>query len=164
MIFLVSLLLVSASSPFWHIKFSKGMKDGIFGFSSLRSFLYSFGTHFILFGASIFFFWILHLIPNINKKVKKIKLIGFLGIGLYCSVSIYYLLYVFIDTSNSPYPDYYYEIAFIFVSFLSSYIIFKVFNFLNYVNNVKYDREEKTKKIIDYSIEFINEASKKLTS
>jgi len=161
-VLLVLLLLVSASSPLWHIKFSRNVDDGIFGFPTMRSFLYSFGTHFILFGASIFFFWILHLIPNINKKIKRIKVIGNLGVGLYCSVSCYYLLYVFIDSSNSPYPDYYYEIAFVTVSIVISIIIYKVFDFFTYLNTLKHERDESTKNIINYSMDFINEASKKL--
>lgn len=161
---LALLLLTSASSPFWHIKFPSNTSDGIFGFTSLRSFLYTFGTHFILFGASIFFFWILHLIPNINKKIKIVKKIGHLGVGLYCSVSCYYLLYVFIDSSNSPYPDYYYEIAFIVTSIIVSFIIYKVFNFFEYLNKLKYERDKKTDNIIKLSQDFINEASKKLVN
>ncbi len=161
-VLLVLLLLISSSSPFWHIKFSKKASDGIFGFSTMRSFLYSFGTHFVLFGASIFFFWILHLIPNIDDRIKKIKRIGNLGVGLYCAVSCYYLLFVFIDSSNSPYPDFYYEIAFITISIIVSFIIYRIFRFLSYLKTLEEERQSNSKNIIKLSRDFINEASKKL--
>lgn len=161
-VLLVLLLLISASSPFWHIEFSKEAKDGVFGFPTMRSFLYSFGTHFILFGASIFFFWILYLIPNIDEKIKRVKKIGNLGIGLYCAVSSYYLLFIFIDSSISPYPDYYYKIAFTVVSIIVSFIIYKIFHFFSYVNTLKEERNTATKNIIKLSRDFIDEASRKL--
>lgn len=161
-VLLVLLLLTSASSPFWHIEFPKGKNDGVFGFSSMRSFLYSFGTHFVLFGASIFFFWILHLIPNIDDRIKKVKRIGNLGVGLYCAVSCYYLLFVFIDSSNSPYPDSYYKIAFALISIMVSFIIYRIFRFLSYLKMLEEERQSNSKNIIKLSRDFINEASKKL--
>jgi len=163
-VFLILLLLISASSPFWHIEFSKESEETFLGFYNFRNFLYSFGTHFILFGASVFFFWILYLIPDLDDTIKKIKKIGNIGIGLYCSVACYYLFYIFVDPSNSPYPDYYYEIAVILVSLVTSFLIYKIFNFMSYINNLKIERDADTKKIIQLSKEFIDEASKKLTT
>lgn len=122
-LFLTLILFITSTSPFWHIFFEKGVDDGVFGFRSMRSFLYTFGTHFILFGISVFMFWILQLIPNLNDKIKRVKIIGNTGVIIYCSVSIYYLLYVFVDTSN-PYPDYYYEVAFVFTSLAISLLIY----------------------------------------
>lgn len=160
MIFL--LVFLSSTSPFWHIKFEPGVKNGVFGFSSLRSFFYTFGTHFILFGASVFFMWILHLIPNVDELTKKVKKIGYIGVLIYCSVSIYYLLYVFIDTSNSPYPDSYYEFTFILLSMIGAGLTYKVFRLFEYVKTQRAIKEKDTEEFINSSLELMDELKKGL--
>jgi len=106
-LFIISIFsFICITSPFWHIFFEKGAGDGIFGFKSMRSFLYSFGTHFILFGCSVFLLMIINTIID-NKQLKYMgNLVG----GGFCSVSIYYLMFVFFDM-NTPYPDYVHELA-----------------------------------------------------
>ncbi len=133
------LILVSITSPFWHIFFERGASDGIFGFKSMRTFLYSFGTHFILFGCSLFLFWFIYLSLNLEKRLKRI---GNLVAGLFLSVSIYYLLFIFIDTSNSPYPDSYYEIAFSLGAIFSSIIIYLIFERKEKLNQIKTRKEK----------------------
>ncbi|CAL2107478.1 conserved membrane hypothetical protein [Tenacibaculum sp. 190524A02b] len=161
-LFLSSILIISITSPFWHIYFEKNATDGIFGFRSFRSFLYSFGTHFILFGFSVFMYWVLQLIPNLNDKIKTAKYIANIGIGMYCAVSIYYLLYIFINTSNSPYPDYFYEIAFTSVSLLSSFIIYQVFKQLERTKEAVRKNEDERKKFVETSLEFIKEINESI--
>lgn len=157
-IYLVLLIMFSLSAitaPFWHIFFEKGADDGLFGFSSTRSFLYTFGTHYILFGLSMFTFWVIGFIPDKNLSVKRLS---YMINILFCSVALYYLFYVFID-SNSPYPDYVYEIANITCSLFISFLIFKLFN--NY--RIKRLQEKKeADEFVENAFSFINEVNKSL--
>ena len=133
----------------------------MFGFKSMRSFLYAFGTHFILFGFSVFMFWVFQLIPSQDDLVKKIKRIGNLGISVYCSVSIYYLIYIFIDKSNSPYPDYYYEIGVIFVSLFATYVLYRIFKFMGEVREINTLHRKENEDFMKKGMEFIDMLDKK---
>lgn len=155
------ILFVSSTAPFWHIFFELGKQDGIFGFMTMRSFLYAFGVHFILFGFSIFMFWILQLIPDLSKKIETIKKIGNIGAFMYCSVSLYYLLFIFVD-KKKPYPDCYYEVASICFSLLSSFVIYKMFNFSDKMREYNRKKQIENEKFIRTSLEFINELNENI--
>ena len=153
------LIFVSVTSPFWHIFYERGASDGIFGFRTMREFLYSFGTHFILFGCSLFIFWFIYLLRDIDKKLRSI---GNVVAGMFCSVSIYYLLYIFVYTSDPRYPDSFYEIAFTTGAVLSSLTIYLIFNY-HRVNKLKIiKREAEAKKFEATALKFIDEINKSL--
>ncbi len=108
-------------------------------------------------------FFILQLIPNLNRTIRRIKSIGNLGAGLYCSVSIYYLLYVFIDTTNDPYPEVFYEIAFITLSIVSSFLIYKIFKFFEEVKEENRKKQIANDKFVKTSLELLGEINKTIT-
>lgn len=147
--------IIAATSPFWHIFYEKGASDGVFGFKTMRTFLYSFGTHFILFGCSLFFFWFISKVKSDDKNLIRV---GNTVAGLFCSVSLYFLLFVFLP-SNSPYPKYVYQIAFIVASISASAIVCLVFNYQRVVMIRRSEHEEESKVFINSTRSFIEEIS-----
>ena len=153
---LILLFSISAiTSPFWHIFYERGADDGVFGFSSMRSFLYTFGSHYILFGASVFMFWLIGFIKDkgkfFNYFVSSIAI-------LFSSVSLYYLVYIFIP-SNSPYLDYMYEICILACSIAISLAIFFLFQFYR---SSKLQEKKETDEFISNSFRFIDEVNNAL--
>ncbi|OEK07705.1 hypothetical protein A8C32_16765 [Flavivirga aquatica] len=151
---------ISITAPFWHIFSQKGVGDSFLGFKTIRSFLYTFGMHFALFGCSIFSFWAINIKSKTEKQIDNISKIkrNILNIiaCTYCSVSIYYLLYTFIDT-NSPYPDYYYEIAFIVGAIVVSVIILFFFNLQIKIRDRKDKFEKESEYFLGTALNFIDE-------
>ncbi|GAB1858150.1 hypothetical protein MHTCC0001_29870 [Flavobacteriaceae bacterium MHTCC 0001] len=94
----------------------------------------------------------------INTAVfnRKLKYIGNLVGTAFCSISIYYLLYTLIDT-NTPYPDYIYELAFIVTSILSSIFIVMLFRLQFKIKKKREEAEKESKEFINTALSFIDE-------
>ena len=152
------LAFICITLPFWHIAFEEGAEDGIFGFTSMRAFLYSFGTHFTLFSCSVFLLLIINVFVDADKQLKTISnIIG----GGFCSVSVYYLLFVFI-TRHKPFPDYAYEIAFISTSILASIVIVKIFKLQFKLRKKIIEDRKASKAFINTALNFIDEINETL--
>jgi len=139
--------VIAATSPFWHIFFSKSDRVKFINFTNVRRFLYSFGNHFALFGCSIFLLFVKNYIAEEFRAIKSfISVIG----GLFLAISIYFLAWCF--KPSSLYPNWVYEVSFVvagLVSAIAAYnlskISFKMFlekrkntrNFLSYIFEVR---------------------------
>ena len=120
------LTLIGASSSFWHIFANEDSIIPYFGFNNFSIFLYHFGVHFTLFSFSLFVLWLIGFIPNSAKYIKKLAR----GcISVFMSISLYFLLWVFIPLWNdatTDYPKNYYRIALAFVSITLTFLLFKL--------------------------------------
>jgi cell shape-determining protein MreD len=153
MVIIALLSFVCVTAPFWHIFYKEGANDGVLGFSSMRSFLYTFGVHFALFGCAVFLLLVVNRITDSNKRFRTVgNIIG----GGFCSVAVYYLLYVFI-TKDDPFPDYMYEIAFIVTSVVFSVLIVLVFRLQFRAKQKQLQEREASKVFIDTALGFIDE-------
>ncbi len=153
MMVIALLSFVCVTAPFWHIFYKQGAEDGVFGFPSMRSFLYSFGVHFALFGCAVFLLLVVNRITDSNKRFRTVgNIIG----GGFCSVAVYDLLYVFI-TKHDPFPDYMYEIAFITISILFSVLIVLVFQLQFRAKQKLMKEREASKAFINTALGFIDE-------
>ncbi|MEN1784655.1 MAG: hypothetical protein AAGF77_05890 [Bacteroidota bacterium] len=122
----------------------------------MRSFLYSFGTHFALLGSSLLTFWVVYQVEFASRLVKK-AVIYFCG--LYFSIAVYYLLFVFIDTTVSPYPDYVYELAFIATALGAAFATSLLFKYSKKIKIQRQQREVEAKRFEQNALQFIEEVN-----
>lgn len=117
--------LIGGTAPFWHIWADRGSTDEFMDFPNLRRFLSAFGTYFAFFCSSSFFFWIKNFIDP--QYIKIIRIINVLG-GTFLSISIYFLLWVFIPYSD--FPSYVYDIVFAIAAVFIAYGIYLLNRFI----------------------------------
>ncbi len=137
-------VLLGATAPFWHIWFDQNSENKFLGFKNLSVFLSAFGTYFAFFCASSFFFWIKNFIdPQYKDVIKIINIIG----GVFVSISVYFLLWVF--NPHSDFPSYVYHIVFVIIAVLIAYAMYLLNNF---VARVSFNKLQNMRNLIGFIV------------
>ena len=135
-----TLAILGSSAPFWHKFADKTSITSYFDFKNFYFFLYHFGTHFSLFTTSLFFLWVISFIPNSAKFIKKLITLSAL---VFMTISLYFLLWVFMPGKGFDFSKNYYGIVAAISSIVLTFALFKLtkasFSYIdNIINNIKY--------------------------
>lgn len=143
-----AIVLIGATAPIWHIWFDVNSTYKIFGFSNIHVFLYAFGSHFAIFCAASFIFWIKNFIdPQYKNLPKIINIVG----GVFAAVGSYLLIWVF--NPYSDFPEYVYHIVF---GISAVFIAYGMYALNNFIFLVTLDKKRNIKNLISFIIRIRN--------